>query len=66
VRVLEKAGFTREGYARQYLCINGAWQDHLTFAMLAEDVRRADSSSTQAFSSQHLPRTRDIDSDADV
>ena len=25
----EDAAFEREGYARQYLCINGIWQDHL-------------------------------------
>ena len=23
IRLLEKTGFTREGYAREYLCING-------------------------------------------
>lgn len=33
-RVLEKVGFQREGYARQYLCIDGLWQDHLLFALL--------------------------------
>jgi [ribosomal protein S5]-alanine N-acetyltransferase len=22
----------REGYAREYLCINGLWQDHLLYA----------------------------------
>ena len=37
VRVLEKSGFTREGLARRYLCINGVWQDHLLFGMLHED-----------------------------
>lgn len=31
IRLLEKAGFAREGYAREYLCINGLWQDHLLF-----------------------------------
>lgn len=40
VRVLEKCGFTREGLARRYLCINGAWQDHFLFGMLHEDLRR--------------------------
>lgn len=40
--LLEKVGFTQEGYARQYLCINGAWQDHLLFAKLASDPRRTD------------------------
>ena len=34
IRLLEKAGFEREGYAREYLCINGLWQDHLLFARL--------------------------------
>ena len=37
IRLLEKAGFTREGYAREYLCINGLWQDHLLFARLNSD-----------------------------
>jgi [ribosomal protein S5]-alanine N-acetyltransferase len=35
--LLGKAGFTREGYARNYLCINGVWQDHLLFARLQDD-----------------------------
>jgi len=39
VRVLEKCGFTREGLARRYLCINGVWQDHLLFGLLHEDFR---------------------------
>jgi [ribosomal protein S5]-alanine N-acetyltransferase len=34
IRLLEKNGFVREGYAREYLCINGVWQDHLLFARL--------------------------------
>jgi ribosomal-protein-alanine N-acetyltransferase len=40
IHLLEKTGFTREGYAREYLCINGLWQDHLLFAQLAADPRR--------------------------
>ncbi|WFU33807.1 GNAT family protein [Bradyrhizobium brasilense] len=39
IRVLEKCGFTREGLARRYLCINGIWQDHLLFGLLHEDFR---------------------------
>jgi len=39
VRVLEKCGFTREGLARRYLCINGIWQDHFLYGMLHEDFR---------------------------
>jgi ribosomal-protein-alanine N-acetyltransferase len=38
--LLQKCGFTREGYARRYLRINGVWQDHVLFALLAEDVNR--------------------------
>lgn len=38
-RVLEKAGFTREGLARRYLRINGQWQDHELFALLHDDPR---------------------------
>jgi [ribosomal protein S5]-alanine N-acetyltransferase len=34
IRLLEKTGFVREGYAREYLCINGIWQDHLLYARL--------------------------------
>ncbi len=32
IRLLRKCGFVQEGYAKQYLCINGVWQDHLLFA----------------------------------
>ena len=35
--LLESVGFTREGYARSYLRINGIWQDHLLYAMLEHD-----------------------------
>jgi len=39
IRLLEKCGFRREGYARAYLCINGIWQDHLLYARLGTDPR---------------------------
>jgi ribosomal-protein-alanine N-acetyltransferase len=38
VRLLEKTGFKREGFARQYLCIDGIWQDHLLYARLKDDL----------------------------
>jgi ribosomal-protein-alanine N-acetyltransferase len=38
VSLLEKTGFTREGYAREYLCINGIWADHLLYGRLRGDV----------------------------
>ena len=34
IRLLEKTGFVREGYAREYLFINGIWQDHLLYGRL--------------------------------
>jgi ribosomal-protein-alanine N-acetyltransferase len=40
VRLLEKAGFVREGYAREYLCINGIWQDHLLYAQVRQPEDR--------------------------
>jgi ribosomal-protein-alanine N-acetyltransferase len=36
MRLLESTGFAREGYAREYLCINGTWQDHLLYARLKD------------------------------
>jgi ribosomal-protein-alanine N-acetyltransferase len=38
IRLLEKTGFRREGFARQYLCIDGVWQDHLLYARLRDEV----------------------------
>jgi [ribosomal protein S5]-alanine N-acetyltransferase len=39
IKLLENTGFTREGYAREYLCINGTWQDHLLYARLKDSVK---------------------------
>lgn len=39
IRLLEKTGFQREGYAREYLCINGTWQDHLLYARLGDNPK---------------------------
>ncbi|MGD0419773.1 MAG: GNAT family protein [Xanthobacteraceae bacterium] len=36
IRLLENTGFVREGYARDYLCINGIWQDHLLYGRLKD------------------------------
>jgi len=38
IRLLEKTGFKREGYARGYLCINGVWQDHLLYGRIKDDI----------------------------
>lgn len=39
-RLLKKLGFREEGFARGFLRIDGAWCDHVLFALLAEDARR--------------------------
>ena len=41
LRLLEKAGFQREGLLRSYLRINGMWQDHYLYALVAGDARRS-------------------------
>jgi [ribosomal protein S5]-alanine N-acetyltransferase len=40
IRLLERVGFVREGYARSYLCIAGEWRDHLLYALLSTDPLR--------------------------
>lgn len=37
IRVLEKAGFEREGLNRKNVHINGKWEDHLHFAIINPD-----------------------------
>lgn len=37
LRVVEKLGFRREGYAERYLQIAGKWEDHVLFAMTREE-----------------------------
>jgi ribosomal-protein-alanine N-acetyltransferase len=40
IRVLEKAGFRREGFSRGYLAIAGVRRDHITFGLLKSDLSR--------------------------
>lgn len=37
IRVLEKAGFEKEGLSRKNVLINGKWEDHLHFAIVNPD-----------------------------
>jgi [ribosomal protein S5]-alanine N-acetyltransferase len=37
-RLVERLGFRQEALFRRYLDIDGAWRDHLGYALLAEDV----------------------------
>jgi len=36
--LLVRSGFRQEGLARRYLQIGGEWQDHLLFALLADEM----------------------------
>ena len=36
--LLMKCGFREEGYAREYLRIDGRWQDHVLFGILRDEV----------------------------
>ena len=38
LRVVDKLGFRREGLHERYLFIDGAWRDHLTYALVRDDV----------------------------
>lgn len=38
LRVVDKLGFRREGLHERYLFIDGAWRDHVTFALVRDDV----------------------------
>ena len=38
--LLAKTGFREEGYAREYLRINGRWQDHVLFAIVREEWQK--------------------------
>ena len=33
-RLLDRVGFAKEGLARNYLCINGVWEDHVLTSIL--------------------------------
>ena len=37
--LLRKLGFVEEGYAREYLRINGSWQDHVLYGLLKPELR---------------------------
>lgn len=37
LRVIDKLGFRREGYAERYLQIAGVWEDHILFARTREE-----------------------------
>jgi [ribosomal protein S5]-alanine N-acetyltransferase len=48
IRLIQRAGFRREGYSPRYLKIGGRWRDHERWALLAEDWRPFERSSPAA------------------
>ncbi len=48
-RVMEKLQFREEGVALRYLEINGAWEDHMRFAITAEEWARRRQELTEAW-----------------
>uniref|UniRef100_UPI003BAA303F GNAT family N-acetyltransferase n=1 Tax=Stappia sp. TaxID=1870903 RepID=UPI003BAA303F len=54
-RLLEKAGFQREGYARRYLRIAGEWRDHVLYACVAGDVEARVTGCLSPVTSHALP-----------
>ena len=39
LRVVEKLGLRREGYYERYLDIDGAWRDHVAYALTVEELK---------------------------
>ena len=48
-RVMEKLGYRDEGVAERYLEIKGTWEDHMRFAVTAEEWQRRRSELTDAW-----------------
>jgi ribosomal-protein-alanine N-acetyltransferase len=54
IRLVRRAGFTREGYSRRYLKIGGRWRDHERWALL-QDVWRAGRPASRSASGRSRP-----------
>lgn len=48
IRLIQRAGFQREGYSPRYLKIGGRWRDHERWALLADDWRPFERSSRRS------------------
>lgn len=42
IGLVRRCGFTKEGYSRKYLMVDGEWRDHERWALLAEDFEGPD------------------------
>lgn len=60
MHVLEKAGFTREGLLRSYLRINGVWQDHCIYSLIADEHRQKQ----ESMQDRKIPVSRDENREA--
>ncbi|MDQ6787889.1 MAG: GNAT family N-acetyltransferase [Acidobacteriota bacterium] len=40
IKVLQRNGFTKEGFSRRYLKIGGRWRDHERWAIIIEDWKK--------------------------
>ena len=49
--VLKRLGFEREGYAKDYLRINGQWQDHILTSLLSHQWQKSNKLSSQLVTS---------------
>ncbi len=38
IQLIEKLGFEKEGYSKQFLKINNCWEDHLRYALLNKEL----------------------------
>lgn len=56
-RVVEKLGFREEGIRRRHLHIDGAWRDHLCYALTVEDVPGGLRARWLASAKQAFPRS---------
>lgn len=52
-KLLEKLGFTIEGYAKRYLLINNKWEDHITTALSYENWKELACSHTVYYPSKN-------------
>jgi ribosomal-protein-alanine N-acetyltransferase len=37
INLLQKCGFSPEGIAKEYLCINNSWEDHIIFSLISRN-----------------------------
>ena len=56
--VLERLGFVKEGFARDYLFIDGAWRDHVLTSLIRTDHTEADARGPRGTASMRSVQSR--------